>query len=71
MHLGDDAPVSAIEAKVVAAEFRGMTRDYQLRLPSGTLVESAQPHTVELHPGDSVKVSLAVGPFAAVPAEPV
>jgi iron(III) transport system ATP-binding protein len=66
MHFGESTPSDAVEAKVVAAEFRGTTREYQLRLPSGTLVDSSQDHTVLLHLGDSVRVSLADEPFAAV-----
>jgi iron(III) transport system ATP-binding protein len=70
MHFGESAPPAAVEAKVVGAEFRGTTREYQLRLPSGTLLDSSQDHTVVLHPGDSVKVSLADEPFTAVRSEP-
>jgi len=69
IHGGDDAPRFAVEAKVVGAEFRGLTRLYEICLPSGVSVASEQPHTIRLHPGDSVVVSLAPGPHAAVPAQ--
>ena len=69
VHLDDQAPPFAIEAKVVSDEFRGLTRVYRLRLPSGTTVESEQQHTVVLGVGDSVLVSLAPGRYAAVAAD--
>jgi iron(III) transport system ATP-binding protein len=69
IHLGEAAPPFAVEAKVIATEFRGLSRSYELSLPSGTVVESEQPHAIVLHPGDSVKVSLTPGAHAWVPAE--
>jgi iron(III) transport system ATP-binding protein len=69
IHLGDAAPAFAVEAKVVAAEFRGLSRVYELCLPSGAVVDSEQPHTIVLHPGDSVKVTLAPGRHASVPVD--
>jgi iron(III) transport system ATP-binding protein len=66
MHLGDDAPEFAVEAKVTASEFRGLDRHYHLVLPSGATVESDQPHTVVLSPGDSIPVSLLPGDYAVV-----
>ncbi|HEX6659730.1 MAG TPA: ABC transporter ATP-binding protein [Ilumatobacter sp.] len=61
-----DAPSYAVEAKVVAAEFRGASRVYELSLPSGALVRCEQSHEVDLHLGDSVHVSLTPGYHAAV-----
>jgi iron(III) transport system ATP-binding protein len=63
-----DAPPYAVEAKVVATEFRGATRVYELSLPSGARVRSEQPYEVELHLGDSVQASLAPGDHATVAA---
>jgi hypothetical protein len=62
-----DAPSYAVEAKVVAAEFRGASRVYELSLPSGALVRCEQSYEVDLHLGDSVHVSLTPGQHASVP----
>jgi iron(III) transport system ATP-binding protein len=69
IHGDADWPSHAVEAKVVGAVFRGVSRDYRLQLPSGALVESTQPHEMVLHPGDSVRISLAPGEHAVVPAD--
>jgi iron(III) transport system ATP-binding protein len=47
--------------EVLGAEFRGATWCYSLRLPSGTIVHSAQPHLVRAARGDRVRVSLVPG----------
>ena len=60
-------PEATATAEVVAAEFRGLTRHYVLRLASGTLLASIQPHSVDLAEGSVVGVSLTAGPHATVP----
>ena len=64
--IGTWIAATAVQAKVVEAEFHGATRVYELSLPSGALVRSEQPYETELHLGDSVYVSLTPGPHAVV-----
>jgi iron(III) transport system ATP-binding protein len=58
-----------VEAEVLASEFRGPSRSYHLRLPSGAELHASQPHGVKLVPGDRVGVSLGPGPHAVLPPE--
>ena len=55
---------AGVDAEVVAAEYRGPIWSYTLRLPSGTLVRSTQPHTTRIEIGARVRVS--VGPHHPV-----
>jgi iron(III) transport system ATP-binding protein len=52
---------AAGSASVVAREFRGASYLYTLRLPSGALVRSVQPHTVDVAPGAAVLVRVEAG----------
>ena len=63
-----DLTAAGVEATVVAAEFRGPTWCYTLRLPRGTLVRSAQPHTTRLDIGTRVRASIVPGHHTVVPA---
>ena len=56
-----------VAATVVAAEFRGPTRAYTLRLPSGAVVVSTQPHDTHLDVGAGVRVALSPGEHAVIP----
>ncbi|MEX2625774.1 MAG: ABC transporter ATP-binding protein [Ilumatobacteraceae bacterium] len=49
------------DAEVVAAEFRGSTWCYTLRLPSGESVRSTRSHLIQVAPGTSVRVALVPG----------
>ena len=60
-----DAP--GVPATIVAAEFRGATRAYTLRLPSGAIVFSTQPHDTHLDVGAGVRVALSPGEHAVIP----
>ncbi|MFN2557584.1 MAG: ABC transporter ATP-binding protein [Nitriliruptorales bacterium] len=53
-------------AQVMLGEFQGAFVLYTVRLPSGRLVRSLQPHTVELPPGTRVAAELAHGHAPAV-----
>jgi iron(III) transport system ATP-binding protein len=48
-------------ASVAAREFRGASYLYTLRLPSGALVRSLRPHTVECAVGTPVRVEVQAG----------
>ena len=61
-----DPAAPGVPTTVVAAEFRGATRTYTLRLPSGTLLLCTQPHTIQLELGSEVRVSLRPGEHAVV-----
>ena len=60
-----DAP--GVPATIVATEFRGATRAYTLRLPSGAIVSSTQPHDTHFDPGVGVRVALSPGEHALIP----
>ncbi len=49
------------DATVVAAEFRGSSWCYEVRLPSGTTVHSLRSHIDPLEPGDRVSAALSPG----------
>ncbi len=54
--------------RVVAREFRGASYLYTVRLPSGGLVRSLQPHTAEVPHGAAVEVRVEAGhPVRAFP----
>ena len=58
------APLAAVpgrSGRVVAREFRGACYLYTVRLPSGGLVRSLQPHTTEVAPGAVVDVGVEAG----------
>jgi iron(III) transport system ATP-binding protein len=58
-------------ATVERREFRGASYLYSLRLPSGALVRSVQPHTVEVAPGTRVAVQVEPGhPVRSFPRSP-
>jgi iron(III) transport system ATP-binding protein len=63
-----DPTAAGVEATVVAAEFRGPTWCYTLRLPRGTLVRSTQPHTTRIDVGTRVRASIVPGHHTVVPA---
>ena len=48
-------------AVVVSRAFTGTSNVYRLRLPSGAIVHSLQPHTLELSEGTSVRVNADPG----------
>lgn len=56
VRLVDDG--SGVRADVAHAEFRGNSRIYSLRLPSGATVSTAQPHDVRLDVGAAVSAGL-------------
>jgi iron(III) transport system ATP-binding protein len=62
-----DPGAPGVAATVVAAEFRGPTRAYTLRLPSGALVVSTQPHDAHFDVGAGVLVALSPGEHAVIP----
>lgn len=64
VELADDG----IKVTVVVGEFHGPTWTYLLRLPSGAEVRALVPDTVELHPGEVVRIRLRPGAHAVVPA---
>ncbi len=61
-----DGAAPGIAATVVAAEFRGPTRAYSLRLPSGAVIVCTQPHEVHHEIGGEVHVALTPGQHAIV-----
>jgi iron(III) transport system ATP-binding protein len=63
VELADDGT----KATVVGGEFQGPTWTYVLRLASGADVQALVPHTVELHPGEVVRIRLRPGEHAVVP----
>jgi iron(III) transport system ATP-binding protein len=65
VELADDGT----KASVVGGEFQGPTWTYVLRLTSGAEVQALVPYTVELHPGEVVRIRLRPGPHAVVPPE--
>ena len=52
---------SGADAVVVSRLFKGTYNVYRLRLPSGQLLHSLQPHSRILNPGMSVRVCIAPG----------
>ena len=52
----DLAPDPASSARVMACNFKGTANVYRVRLPSGSIVHSLQPHTMVLKPGTPVRV---------------
>jgi iron(III) transport system ATP-binding protein len=57
---------AGVPGEVIACEFRGATRLYTLRLPSGATVAASVPHTVELEIGSTVGMSLSSGHHVVV-----
>ena len=55
------SPLGGVPATVVSRHYKGTTNVYRLRLPSGQIVHSLQPHTLTLHPGMKVGVRIAPG----------
>jgi hypothetical protein len=56
-------------ARVVGREFRGAHYLYRLRLPSGALVRSVQPHTVDVATDTAVTLGVEPGhPVRSFPA---
>jgi iron(III) transport system ATP-binding protein len=49
-------PDPAASARVFARHFKGAFNVYRIRLPSGRLIHSLQPHTFSLAPGAPVRV---------------
>jgi iron(III) transport system ATP-binding protein len=64
-----DPSASGATATVVRAEFQGPTWTYTLRLPSGTLLRTTQPHTTRLALGDEIRTSLRPGQRPIVAAD--
>lgn len=54
-------PEAGEKAIVLARYFKGAYNLYRLRLPSGRLLHSMQPHTRLIRPGTPVKIELAPG----------
>ena len=66
------SPDPAGPATVAGREFRGASYLYSLRLPSGAVVRSVQPHTVDVRPGTAVRLSVEAGhPVRAFRRDPV
>jgi len=55
------APDPASSARIFARHFKGALNVYRVRLPSGRLIHSLQPHTRTLSPGTPVRVSAEPG----------
>ena len=62
-----DPGAPGVAATVVAAEFQGPTRSYTLRLPSGAIVVSTQPHDTVLEIGSEVVATVVAGHHSLVP----
>ena len=60
----DDVSLAAdpqSKAKVLGRSFRGAVNVYRVRLPSGRIVHSLQPHTLKLADGLQVRVQADPG----------
>ena len=55
------APDASSPARIFARHFKGALNVYRVRLPSGRLIHSLQPHTLALPVGASVRVQAAPG----------
>jgi len=69
VELEADTAEHATKATVIDGEFQGPTWTYTLRLPSGCELRAQVPYTVELTPGEVVRVRLRPGEHAVVPPE--
>ncbi|MBI4314299.1 MAG: ABC transporter ATP-binding protein [Chloroflexi bacterium] len=54
-------PDRTASARVLARHFKGAVNLYRVRLPSGQLIHSLQPHTLQMAPGTAVRVWAAPG----------
>jgi iron(III) transport system ATP-binding protein len=71
IEIDSEPGTTSVRATIVAAEFRGPTWSYTLRLPRGSTIRSAQPHGIRYGVGADVHVSVKPGRQIVVSADEV